>query len=306
VNGNERDGSDGPGLLNDYVTSSEVSFASEPVGAIAKTFVSSSQTNTLDGATNDWTIGERFIYQIRVDVPQGVVSNLVLTDVVPAGIDWVGGNTNAGLSYPGRGYEFEIPAGGPQFPTNTTAGLLAITDTDPTPASSTTTDGSGLPVVFTFGAITNAADGNAANDYFLLRLEFVALSQAVNTGLAPTPRRGSNVVSVADAFTTRGATSPVYRIVEHDVRARKLRSLATPDAGDVMTFTLIASNQVNALANAYDVRVTDTLLSNTYDLATFTLVSLPPGWGSTNVAVAGGIRFEMFSSNKSRCRRTAE
>ena len=88
----------------------------------------------------------------------------------------------------------------------------------------------------------------------MLRL---ALNLATNAGIAPNPRRGSNVVSAADAFTTRGATGPVYRIVEHDVRTVKRRSLATPDAGDVMTFTLTASNQVNALANAYDVRVTD-------------------------------------------------
>ncbi|NCA82702.1 MAG: DUF11 domain-containing protein [Opitutae bacterium] len=293
-NGNERDGSDGPGLLNDYVTSDEVTFTSQPVGALTKTFVSSTQTNTLDGATNDWTIGERFVYQIRVDVPQGVVSNLVLTDVVPAGIDWVGTNPDVAMAFPGRGYEFEIPAGGPQFPTNVADGL-GITDLDPTPDSSLTTDGSGLPITFTFPAITNSADGSPANDYFLLRLEFVALNQAVNTGLAPNPRRGSNVVSAADAFTTRGATGPVYRIVEHDVRARKLRSPATADAGDTMTFTLIASNQVNALANAYDVRVTDVLSSNVYDFSTFAFVSVTPGWDTNLVGVAGGRRFEMFT-----------
>ncbi len=293
-NGNERDGSGGIGDLNDYYTESEVTFTSQPIGALTKTFVSSTQTNTIDGATNDWTIGERFVYQIRVDVPQGVVSNLVLTDVVPAGIDWVGTNPDPAMAYPGRGYEFEIPAGGPQFPTNIVDGL-GITDPDPTPDSSLTTDGSGLPITFTFPAITNAADGNAANDYFLLRLEFVALNQAVNTGLAPNPRRGSNVVTVADAFTTLGATGPVYRIVEHDVRAQKLRSPATADAGDVMTFTLIASNQVNALANAYDVLVTDVLSSNVYDFSTFTFVSVTPGWDTNLVGVAGGRRFEMFT-----------
>jgi uncharacterized repeat protein (TIGR01451 family) len=296
-NGNERDGSDGPGLLNDYVTSAEVPFTSQPIGALTKTFVSSTQTNTLDGATNDWTIGERFIYQIRVDVPQGVVSNLVITDIVPAGIDWVGGNTNAGLSYPGRGYEFEIPADGPQFPTNVADGLF-IADPDPTPVSSTTTDGSGQPITFTIPAITNAADGNAANDFFLLRMEFVALNMATNVGITPNPRRGSNVVTVADAFTTRGATSPVYRIVAHNMAVRKARTPATADAGDTMTFALYVTNQPTALANAYDLRVTDVLLSNLYDLATFALVDLPEGWGWTNVPVAGGLRFEMFSSNE--------
>ncbi|MDV7399238.1 hypothetical protein RZS08_47950, partial [Arthrospira platensis SPKY1] len=61
TNGNERTGADGPGLLNDYVADASVTLQSEALGAISKTFVSSSQTNTLDGATNDWTIGERFV-----------------------------------------------------------------------------------------------------------------------------------------------------------------------------------------------------------------------------------------------------
>ena len=295
-NGNERDGSDGTGGLNDYITESSVVFASQPVKAIAKTFVSSSQTNTLDGATNDWTIGERFVYQIRVDVPQGVVSNLVLTDTVPSGIDWVGGNTNAGLSYPGRGYEFAIPAGGPQFPTNVADGLV-ITDTDPTPNASTSADGSGSNVVFRFNAITNNADGDTGNDYFTLRLEFVALNQAVNAGTNPAPRRGSNVVRAVDAFTTLGATGPVYRIVEHDVRAQKRRSSATNDAGDVMTFTLIASNQVNALANAYDVMVSDNLSSNLYDFSTYAFVSVTPGWDTELIGTPGGRIFRMFTTN---------
>ena len=295
-NGNERDGSDGPGLLNDYATTSQVTFASQPVKAIAKTFVSSSQTNTLtNGGTNDWTIGERFVYEIRVDVPQGVVSNLVLTDTVPAGIDWVGTNPDAALAYAGRGYEFEIPAGGPQFPTNAGAGLT-ITDTDPTPASSVLQDGSGLPVVFTFASITNAADGNLANDYFLLRLEFVALTNAANVGIgAGAATRGSNVVRAVDAFTTLGATGPVYRIVEHDVRAQKIRSPATADAGDVMTFTVVASNQVNALANAYDVMVADTLSSNVYDFSTFAFGAVTPGWATELIGTTGGRIFRMYS-----------
>jgi large repetitive protein len=297
-NGNERDGSDGPGLLNDYVTSAEVPFTSQPIGALTKTFVSSTQTNTLDGATNDWTIGERFIYQIRVDVPQGVVSNLVITDIVPAGIDWVGGNTNAMASaIRAAATSSRFRPDGPQFPTNVADGLF-IADPDPTPASSTTTDGSGQPITFTIPAITNAADGNAANDFFLLRMEFVALNMATNVGITPNPRRGSNVVTVADAFTTRGATSPVYRIVAHNMAVRKARTPATADAGDTMTFALYVTNQPTALANAYDLRVTDVLLSNLYDLATFALVDLPEGWGWTNVPVAGGLRFEMFSSNE--------
>jgi uncharacterized repeat protein (TIGR01451 family) len=293
-NGNERDGSDGTGGLNDYITESSVTLDSQAVGTMTKTFVSSTQTNTLDGVTNDWTIGERFVYQIRVDIPQGVVSNLVVTDIVPAGIDWVGTNPDAAMEISGRGYEFEIPAGGPQFPTNIVDGLV-ITDPDPTPASSTTTDGSGDDIAFTFAAITNTADGSSANDYFLLRMEFVALDQNSNDGLTTGATISNNFAQAQDGFTTQGATGPVYRIVEHNIRARKVRSLSIADAGDTITFTLVASNQVTALANAYDIVATDSLSSNVYDFSTFTLVSVTPGWATALTGASGGRTFELTS-----------
>ncbi len=277
-NGNERDGSDGPGGLNDYTTSDPEVLQAEPLIGISKYFFSSSQSNTVDYTagthSNDWTIGERFIYQIRVDMPQGVVTNLVLTDTVPAGIDFVGANPSTDLTYPGKGYEFEVPAGGPQF----VEANVVVTDPDPTPTHSTTTDGSGQPITFTFPAITNAADGNALNDYFLLRMEFVALDMGTNVGLNPNPRRGTNVVSMTDGFTTLGATSEVYRIVEHDVRVTKNRTPTSGDAGDTITFTIVASNHVNALANAYDVTVLDFLTNTVYDVASFTSLSTPADW----------------------------
>ena len=291
TNGNERYGSDGPDKeLNNYTTTSQVAVTTRAIGGLTKTYVSSSQTNTLtNGTTNDWTIGERFIYEIKVDVPQGVVSNLVLRDTVPAGIDWVGTNANAGLTYPGRGYEFFIPPGGPQFPTNIADGLV-IEDADPTPADSTTADGSGQPVVFRLGTFTNAVDG-----YFTLKLEFVALNLPLNVGTNPTPRRGSNVVTAVDAVTTLGATGPVYRIVEHDIRVRKTRDLPTPDAGDLMTFSVVVSNQPSALANAYDVRAVDFLSSNVYDFTTFTLGAVTPGWVANLIGVPGGRQYVLTS-----------
>jgi len=274
-NGNERDGSDGPGGLNDYYTDDPEVLNFEDLRGINKTFVSSSQQNTHDYATsNDWTIGERFIYQIRVDMPQGVVTNLVLTDTVPVGIDFVGTNPDAALAYPGKGYEFEIPAGGPQF----VEANVVVTDPDPSPASSVDTNGSGRAITFTFPAITNAADGNATNDYFLLRMEFVALDMPYNAGLRPNPRMGSNVVSVTDGTTTLGATGPVHRIVEHDIRVSKSRTPLEGDAGDPITFTIVASNHVNALANAYKVVVRDYLTNSVYDVTSFTSLSTPPGW----------------------------
>ena len=59
TNLNERDGSGG---VNDYTNSATASLSSKSIGGITKSFISSTQTNTLDGATNVFTIGERMIY----------------------------------------------------------------------------------------------------------------------------------------------------------------------------------------------------------------------------------------------------
>jgi uncharacterized repeat protein (TIGR01451 family)/fimbrial isopeptide formation D2 family protein len=298
TNGNERTGDDGPGGLNDYVTSNTATLVSAGLRSISKTYLSSSQTNTIgSGGTNDWTIGERFVYEIRVDIPQGIIiTNMIITDVVPAGIDWVGINTNTLLSFPSAGFQFVVPPGGPVFPTNIASGLV-ITDPDPTPESSTTADGSGQAIVFTIPGVTNIADGIATNDYFLLQMEFVALDMATNVGIGAATRVSNNVVRVRDPYVSLSATSSNYRIVAHDMAVRKDRSPALGDAGDIVTFSLYVTNRPAARANAYDLRVTDVLSSNFYDLSTFSLISIPEGWGWTNIGVAGGMRFEMFSSN---------
>ena len=302
TNGNERTGTDGPGGLNDYTTNAAVTLTSLPVGAITKTFVSSSQTNTPDFASSNYfTIGERFIYEIRVDVPQGIATNVTLTDSVPALVDWVGGNTNAGLTYPGFGYQFIVPVGGPQFPTTTVEGLV-ITDPDPTPTSSTSSDGSDDDVVFSFGAITNVADGILTNDFFLLRMEFVALSAGDGLGaIANQVTIRTNLVTVQDSFTNRTAVAPRFFFVEHNIGIAKTRSPATADAGDVVTFTLLVTNlqggATGGNSSAYDIQIADTLLSNTYDLATLAQVAVPDGWATTNTPVTGGIRYELFTTN---------
>jgi uncharacterized repeat protein (TIGR01451 family)/fimbrial isopeptide formation D2 family protein len=136
TNGNERTGVDGTNGLNNYVTSGAVPLRYEAVRSIAKTVLSTSQTNTVDvGTTNQLTIGERIVYRIRVEKPQGVSSPFTVTDLVPPGLDWVGSNPDTSLAFPGRGYSFTIPNPNILLPTN--APRLIITDTDPTPASST-------------------------------------------------------------------------------------------------------------------------------------------------------------------------
>jgi len=276
TNLNERTGLDGAGGLNNYTASSTATITSRSVTAISKTLYWTSQTNTVDP---DLTIGERVIYQVRVDFPSGMSPNLVIVDNVSTGMDFVGTNPNAGLMVPGAGYRFEIPEGGPVFATNAAQGLV-VSDPDPTPASSATADGSGRPITFTIGGITNAPDGNPENDYFNLFMEFVLTTHPTNNGLASAARWTNNAVQLTDTYNTLTATSENYRVVEHNLTIRKTSSVTATnlDAGDTLTFSLVVSNQSTYTANAYDIILSDRISNTYFDLSSIAMVETAPGW----------------------------
>lgn len=289
-NGEERNGDDGPGGLNDYESNDPEPIRIDSVKAVVKEIVSTTQTNTLG---TDLTIGERITYRLRVDVPQGVISNLVITDITPTGMDFVGANPNPGLAFPDYGYSFAFQPGGPAFDTNN----VVVTDPDPTPADSLTADGSGAPITFNIGTFTNAADGNLTNDYFELFMEYVLLDAPLNVGLQPTPHTDANRATVADVSGGITVTSPTYRVVEHLPSIQKTRTPAgAVDAGDTITFTIFVSNSVNALANAYDLVARDVLTNSLYDLNTLNVTQLAPGWSATTNALTDALEL-VFSSD---------
>ncbi|MCO6400316.1 MAG: DUF11 domain-containing protein [Verrucomicrobia bacterium] len=289
TNGNERTGDDGPGGLNDYETTDPEPLPLKKISAVQKELIWTSQTNTVDPHV---TIGERMVYRLRVDVPQGVISNLVVTDIVPTGLDFVGTNPNVGMNYPSYGYAFEFQVGGPTFNTNT----VVVTDPDPTPASSLTTDGSGQNVTFTIGTFTNAPDGNLANDFFYLYMEFVVLDMPINSGLVGNSYSNANRATVSDAFSSVTVTSPIYQVAEHLTSIRKTRMPAGQvDAGDLLTFNIIVSNSTTALANAYDLVARDVLTNTLFDTSTLVNTALPPGWALATNALPGAAEL-VFSS----------
>jgi uncharacterized repeat protein (TIGR01451 family) len=259
---------------------------------VAKSWLSDSQTNTV---YPDLTIGERVVYRIRVDVSNGVATNMVVTDLVPDGLDWVGSNPNAGLSFPGLGYRFVVPTGGPVFATNAAQGLNVF-DPDPSPASSLDIIGSGADITFTIPAITNVPDGIASNNYFFLDMEFVVLDDSdFNVGINPVIRSYSNGVNVADSFTNQATYASPYRIAEHDLRIMKYMAPQVGDAGDLVTITLVVSNRIQATSSAYDVQVSDLLLSTLYNNASFTNLSTPPNWTWSTNYIGGDLEYRLIS-----------
>jgi uncharacterized repeat protein (TIGR01451 family) len=272
----ERDGSDGIGFLNDYIASESLGILAIPLTGISKSVGASSESYT---EAPDLTIGERILYTLHVDVPNGVSTNLQITDQLPPGLDWVGSNSSAGLAFPGVGYQISIPANGPVFSTNEGAGLT-VTDSDPTRGESLNLDGSAKSVRFTIAIITNTPDENALNDYFDITLQCVVLDDSVNnTGKSSNQKSWSNQVTVADGFATNTTNSVAYRIVEPDVKiGHALSPVSGLDAGDTVTVTLFVTNSASALANAYDVTVLDTFPLAYINLSSLVLETPESGW----------------------------
>ena len=285
----ERNGSGGVGNLNDYTTSASVGVLAIPLTGVRKTAGTSSEPNTM---LQNLTIGERILYTIHVDVPNGVSTNLQITDQLPPGLDWVGSNASADLAYPGYGYQFSIPLNGPVFSTNEGAGLT-ITDSDLTPGDSMTLDGSGKSVRFTMAVITNTPDGDVGNDHFDLTLQCVVLNDATNYN----GKIWSNQVTVADGFSTNTTSSEAYTIVEPIVMiGHALSPVSGLDAGDMVTVTLFVTNSSAALADAFDVVVLDTLSLACFDPSTLVMETPESGWGiTTNVVGGTNLEYRFFS-----------
>jgi uncharacterized repeat protein (TIGR01451 family)/fimbrial isopeptide formation D2 family protein len=290
TNLNERIGTTG---LNDYVASGTATITSRPLAGITKTLYSTSEAGTVDPRV---TIGERLVYRVHVDFPAGSAYNVTIVDNVSTGMDFVGSNPAAGLAFPGTGYSIYVPEGGPRFPTNVAQGLL-LTDPDPTPASSVDVAGSGRPITFTLGGITNTPDAIATNDFFELYLEYIVLNQATNNGLGNPAWSNVNRATYADAVQSLTATSAYYVIGEPDVRISKRRTPATGmlDAGDVVTIALVASNLVTASARAYDFVIADDITNRFWDVNSITLVEAATGWTFSAITNTASVQVRFTS-----------
>jgi uncharacterized repeat protein (TIGR01451 family)/fimbrial isopeptide formation D2 family protein len=242
--------------INDYIISSTSTSFVLATPLLSKTLVATSETHTLG---NNVAIGEVLTFDILVTLPEGVTQTLIVSDLLPDGMAWVGHSivTTAADS---TVLDFDY------------AGILPV----PTVTSGTV---SGQDVIFEFGNVTTASDNNTTNNSFVVRVLAVVVNEVAN-------QSGVNLVNNANLIYTNGttgtpttvdsATTNTVSIVEPVLSVAKTITSATHavDAGDTVSYQIVVTHTGASNADAFDLNLTDNLPAQ---LQGYTLVSASIG-----------------------------
>ena len=235
---------------------------------LGKTLLATSLAQPWESSSNDVQIGETATYRLSVTLPESTVTNLAVTDYIPAGMKYTGNAVT-------------VPGG-------MSVGTLGVTGG----ASD------GAPVTFTFAGVTSVAgDGNPANNVLLVDVDAVVLNTNRNVGLSGNQTVFTNTASVT--FAGPGANTiqsgAVYaRAVEPDLRV--IKSMVGPQNG-LVTVSILLTN--TGLATAYDIVATDRLDSAFFQTATVGSMSAPAGFTMSVVGAPGSAVMTMASATNS-------
>ena len=248
--------------IDDYETTAT---ATIPVlaASISKTRIS----DTYDSTPNV-RIGDTVTYELRLTLPEGTSSNVVLTDTLPQGLRFEGVvSVNGDTSAP---YTSVAP-----FTYASLSAPAAVGD----PLTGPTT------VTWNLGQIVNAGDNNAANNDFVIVYRAIVLNnvlpQALNIPL-------TNTVTLD--YTLAGAPAPqqsdteTINVIQPDLVMTKSGPLGV-QFGIASTFTLNVQN--TGTSRAWDI----TLLDRLPDLAPAAggMCDIPPSAFTARVYQADGV-----------------
>ena len=221
---------------------------SAPRPTFEKVIIGSDEAGTDDGL-GEVTIGETITYGIVFSLPEGTYTELVISDDVPTGMDFVDGSATI---VPPAGYNGTLP-------TITAVGGL----------------GSGDDIVLTLSTpFTVVGDNDTNNNRFTLQYQAVVL-EAGNSGLAGAQTALGNTAGVTlddpdnpgtpldlEVTGQPGVTSDGIEltVVEPRLTINKTSVVARADAGDVVTYTLTISHTAQSTGPAFDLVITDQLL----------------------------------------------
>lgn len=250
ANVNERNGGGG---INDYTAS-----ANSANFTLARPFV-----DKLTPSDTTYSIGETVTYDILVTLPEGTTNALAVTDILPAGLNFVS-------------VAVQTAAGG----------VLANAFAGTVPAPTTTNVGN--TYTFTFGNTTTTNDNNGANNSFLVRVTARVGNVIGNQNALVLTNTGSLTYNdgTLGAQTVSDLTPNVnITVVEPELTLDKTTIGTTTglDAGDTVQYQIVITN--SGTATAHEVTLSDVLPAG---LLVTTINSTTPAGGASVDTATGG------------------
>lgn len=215
-------GRDGSTANSDDDTNTDLNNYNESDSAIltldASTSVQAGLNSTHSGST--FTIGDTVIFDIRVDVIEGSTGNMVVTTTLPDGLSFVSSQVVAGahISFDGAGTVVEAPTG--TLTTN-------------------------------FGTLTNNADSDGTNDFYILEVTTIVDDVAGNTD-------GTTLTTSAALTSDAGAVGPDTQAItvgEPNLVVTIVPDNASASLGDLVTLTVTVAHD-SSQADAFETLLT--------------------------------------------------
>jgi uncharacterized repeat protein (TIGR01451 family)/fimbrial isopeptide formation D2 family protein len=240
LNDYERDGTDGIGELNDYVTAAATATVTTP--DINATITKNRINDTYNAGDANVRIGDILEYELRLTVPEGTMGNFELIDSLPQGLNFEGTVSINGNTGP-------APYGAVAPFTHT---AIAEANAAGDPAINPTT------VTWSLGSLTNQPNDGLSNDFVIVYRARVLnevfshsdLSITLNNAVDITYDTATGLVTQTDNDTIT-ALQPMLTVSKSSDPV-VASSIA---AGDTVTYTVEIQN--TGTAPAYDVVLQD-------------------------------------------------
>lgn len=262
-------------IRNNYGVGDAVTVtAADYAPLVSKSIVSTSEAGSTG---NDLLIGEIVRYQLKVELFEGTLNDLVIQDILPAGLQFLNDGT-ATLSFIGN--------------TNVITNTTFLTRDSVSGSGTVFTDGT--DVFFQLGKVVNN-DNDADVEYAVIQFNALVLNTVSNqngitrdnnfavlydadnnSGTAPTAISALRVDANDDGAPETAGQS-VSNVVTVTVREAALAFNQTIpagtgyDAGDTFTITYTITN--SGLVPAYNVRLADLVLPAEFDLTAITFTN---------------------------------
>lgn len=267
VNANERNGSNSP-AVNKYFTGASVTSV---ITLDSTIFTKIRLTDTYGAGDANVRIGDVVDFQLNVVLPEGTTSSVVLSDILPQGLQFESIVSVNGAASP---YGSVPPFTYSNIATPTITG-------NPFTGPSTAT--------WTVGNIVNAGDNNLANNTFVIIYRARVLNGALAQG-AGIAQTLTNIATLNYTTATGAATKTSSASLNLQQPMLTVSKSSSPVAGSIIasgaivTYTVVITN--SGTAPAYDMQLRDIIpLGLRNGVATLTMVSTTlAGVGVTNVA----------------------